>query len=47
MVGTNWACVTPCSWISARHVSGSKCSITTTVPPMRCAVIDHTNGAEW
>ena len=30
-----------------RHSSGSKCSITTTVPPMRCTVIDQTRGAEW
>ena len=47
MVGTNWACVTLCSSMSARQRSGSKCSMTTTVPPRRCAVIDQTNGAEW
>ena len=47
MVGTNWACVTLCSSMSARQRSGSKCSMTTTEPPMRWAVMDHTRGAEW
>ena len=47
MVGTNWACVTLCCSMRARHRSGSKRSMTTTVPPMRCAVMDHTSGAEW
>ena len=47
MVGTNWAWVTLCSCMSARQRSGSKCSMTTTVPPRRWAVMDHTKGAEW
>ena len=47
MVGTNWAWVTACSAMSWRQRSGSKCSMTTAVPPMRWTVIDQTSGAEW
>ena len=47
IVGTNWAWVTRCSSMSRRQSSGSKRSMTTTVPPMRCTVMDHTSGAEW
>ena len=33
--------------MSARHCSASKRSITTTVPPRRCTVVDQPAGAAW
>jgi hypothetical protein len=44
-VGTHWLSVTLSVWISSSAFSGSNFSMTTTVPPRRCTVIDQRNGA--
>ena len=44
-VGTHWAVVTLCFSISRSASSGSKRSITTTVPPSACTAIDQPSGA--
>ena len=47
IVGTNWAWVTWCCSMRASASAGSNRSITTTVPPSRCAPIDQARGAAW
>ncbi len=47
MVGTNWALVTWCRSMAAKHASGSHRSITTVVAPVRWASEHVTTGAVW
>ena len=47
IVGTNWACVTRCRSISPSASSGFQCSMTTTVPPVRCVASEKRSGAAW
>jgi hypothetical protein len=47
MVGTHWLCVTPKRSITLRASAGSKCSITTAVPPSRWTAMVKRSGAEW
>src|SRR5580704_6980488 len=46
-VGTHCAVVTLKSWMQRRASSGSKRSISTTVPPIDCTAIDQPSGAAW
>ncbi len=45
IVGTHWLAVTPYLSIAASAASGSKRSITTTVPPICWAAIENRRGA--
>ena len=47
IVGTHWLCVTRCARSARSASSGSKRSITTTVPPKRCTVMQKRSGAAW
>ena len=47
IVGTTWLMFARWRSISARYSSGSKCSITITVPPRACTDIENRNGAAW
>ncbi len=47
IVGTSWLCVTLYFGIRLRYCSGSKCSMTITVPPTPSARLTAAFGAEW
>ena len=47
MVGTHWLCVTRWRSMRARASAASKCSMTTTVAPMRRKFMQNAIGAAW
>ncbi len=47
MVGTTCVWVTRWASMRRRNSTGSKCSITTTVPPTRWTAMVKRSGAEW